>query len=507
MTNALRTLAIIILCIATLGLVVPSAFAQDAPAADAPTQPPWFANSIKSFSDTLLNAQNDGSVQKEGYDTATQMNLEAGLVCQTVGCSDNPGHTFYYGKSAVASMGNVIAMMYKYQPADFGLWLADTGRTLGFIPPQVSAQQGIGFTGLSELLPLWKVFRNIAYLLLALVMIVIGFMVMFRKKIDPKTVVTVQNALPRIVIALLLITFSYAIVGLMIDLMYLAILFVTAMIKTTGYLPTNAGFPFNLKYHNIEEVMSTGGLFAMNSTLFQWGMFSITDLAADILGWNWAAGIAAGVASGGIAALLNPVAGIVTGAVVAGLPVIFALLIALALVFTYIRLFFMFLNAYINIILALLIAPLQLLFEAVPGSTAFSSWFKNLLSNIAVFPVAAVMFLIAMFFSTAADKVTGAIWTPPYATIPSGSARSVAALFSLGILMTIPQVVASIKEALKAKSPVSAGPGAVFAPITGAYQTGVGALNQFYYAGMSTQMLGGLFKPKTPAAPGSSHSS
>ena len=52
-------------------------------------------------------------------------------------------------------------------------------------------------------------------------MIVIGFMVMFRRKIDPKTVITVQNALPKIVLALLLVTFSYAIAAFMIDLMYL----------------------------------------------------------------------------------------------------------------------------------------------------------------------------------------------------------------------------------------------------------------------------------------------
>ena len=34
-----------------------------------------------------------------------------------------------------------------------------------------------------------------------------------RKKIDPKTVVTAQNAIQRVIIALILITFSYAIVG------------------------------------------------------------------------------------------------------------------------------------------------------------------------------------------------------------------------------------------------------------------------------------------------------
>ncbi|KKU82962.1 MAG: hypothetical protein UY10_C0018G0001, partial [Microgenomates group bacterium GW2011_GWA2_47_8] len=88
------------------------------------------------------------------------------------------------GGSAAGYLGRTIASMYdsNNKPADFGLWLADTGRSLGFLPNQVYAQgQGIGFSGLAPLLGIWKAFRNIAYLLMAVVMIVIGFLVMFRK--------------------------------------------------------------------------------------------------------------------------------------------------------------------------------------------------------------------------------------------------------------------------------------------------------------------------------------
>ncbi len=140
-------------------------------------------------------------------------------------------------QSAVAGLSKIAYTMYTSPPASTYAFVQDMGQTLGFIPKQAYAQ-GIGFSGLSSLLPVWKAFRNISYAILAIVMIVIGFMVMFRKKIDPKTVVTVQNALPKVVVTLILITFSYAIVGILIDLMYV-VLFVVAQLIITAVNDTN----------------------------------------------------------------------------------------------------------------------------------------------------------------------------------------------------------------------------------------------------------------------------
>lgn len=400
--------------------------------------------------------------------------------------------------SAVSGIGNYIATMYKYPPANTGLFLADIGQTLGFLPKQAYAQ-GIGFSGLSALLPIWKAFRNIAYVLMALVLVVIGFMVMLRKKIDPKTVVTIQNALPKIVITLLLITFSYAIVGIMIDLMYISLFLVVSIFKSTGLvpdLPVLAPIKWAMGYKSVDQVITTGGLGAIYNLLFPFWGLSMTDLAFDLLG-GWST-VISGAIGGGLVGLLTPagLAGGAAGALIGGaaIPVLGTLLISLAVVFTFIRLLFLFINAYIQIILSLLIGPLHILFEAVPGSTAFSSWFKNLFSNIIVFPIAGALFLISYIFSAIADPTlvgvaqSGRVWSPPYlAIISNPQSHSIAALFSLGVLMVIPTVVGGIKEALKAKPVIPAGPGAIFAPITGAYQTAQGALSQFYYG---EQILG-----------------
>jgi hypothetical protein len=49
-------------------------------------------------------------------------------------------------------------------------------------------------------------------------MVVVGFMIMFRSKIGGQTLVTLGNFLPGVITSLILITFSFAIAGLLIDI-------------------------------------------------------------------------------------------------------------------------------------------------------------------------------------------------------------------------------------------------------------------------------------------------
>ena len=184
-----------------------------------------------------LMKASEGALNKQAGDVGTATMSQGQLIIAFRGLcdADSPGCPIglSYQKSAMAGLAKSTLAMYQHPPARSSEYIADVGRTLGFIPKKVEAQ-GIGFSGLQSMLPLWKTFRNIAYALLAVIIIVVGFMVMFRKKIDPKTVVTVQNAIPRIVIALGLVTFSYAIVGAMIDLIYLAIVLSTSAVASAS---------------------------------------------------------------------------------------------------------------------------------------------------------------------------------------------------------------------------------------------------------------------------------
>ncbi len=392
-----------------------------------------------------------GQMSKEVYTVNTQASYLNSATCMIAGCSEDPNSLFSYGNSTIASIGTMVTAMYANPPADLALWIKDTGQTLGFIPREVNAQ-GIGFSGLSPLLPLWKGFRNIAYALLALVMVIIGFMVMFRKKIDPKTVVTVQNALPKIVLTLLLITFSYAIVGLMIDLMYLVIAIVASLLipVSNGALGADTAS----KYMN-------GGIWNLFAMVFGGGLSAVHNIT-KLLGFT-------------DTTLLQKVLHV-------GADAVLGFFVAIALLFAWIRILFLLVGAYIQILISLLTGPLQILTEAFPGSNGFSSWIKNLFVNIAAFPITAGMLMIGTILTK--FNQDSKVWTPPL--LASGGADGWIGIVGLGVLFAIPGIVNSLKEALKAKPAVNAGPGAIFAPITsGADQI----INTVYQTSMIKSML------------------
>src|SRR5258708_2003486 len=79
-----------------------------------------------------------------------------------------------------------------------------------------------GFDSLKPLQAVWIAFRNIVYLIFVLVFVLIGLGIMLRYQIEAKTVMTIQNQIPKIIVGLLLITFSYAIAGFLIDTMYIS---------------------------------------------------------------------------------------------------------------------------------------------------------------------------------------------------------------------------------------------------------------------------------------------
>jgi hypothetical protein len=63
----------------------------------------------------------------------------------------------------------------------------------------------------------WKMFRNIAYVFFIIIMIIAGFMIMFRKKLPGQVVVSLGNTLPQVILGIILVTFSFSIVGIVMD--------------------------------------------------------------------------------------------------------------------------------------------------------------------------------------------------------------------------------------------------------------------------------------------------
>src|SRR3989338_9194661 len=123
---------------------------------------------------------------------------------------------------AIGFMGNMIATLYT-PPLHTSDYFQNLAQNFGISKKTYAQNTGAGFQGLTPLIGVWSAFRNIVYLFLVIVFVVIGLAIMLRVKIDPRTVMTIQNQIPKIIIGILAVTFSFAIAGFLIDLMWVFI--------------------------------------------------------------------------------------------------------------------------------------------------------------------------------------------------------------------------------------------------------------------------------------------
>lgn len=279
-----------------------------------------------------------------------------------------------------------IAYMIDRPPASSVEYLADLGQKLGIAPPAFAQDNSTGWRALAPFLEIWKAFRNLSYVFFVFIFIIVGFMIMFRSKIDPQTVITVQSALPKIVVTLLLITFSYAIAGLMIDLIYVIIYAFVGLFQFTGLVHKDASSTIidNLLKKNLFKLTFTGKkLFARAPAK------AIDDLVKGLFNEQSAFQEAIGNIIGKIAGSLG-----------------FTFLV-FVLFFNVAKIFFALAKTYVSIIVQIIFAPIVILFNAIPGNNSFQSWLKSLFANIMVFPAVGIMFLVAALMMGNRSHVKG----------------------------------------------------------------------------------------------------
>ncbi|MDO9028041.1 MAG: hypothetical protein Q7U68_04180, partial [Candidatus Roizmanbacteria bacterium] len=202
-------------------------------------------------------------------------------MCSMIGeaCTDNPADADKnYNKSIFGFITKLIVMPYANPPASGVMWAYEGLQNAGFVPKTMAAE-GIGFAAIKPFSNLWKIFRDLSYMLLVIVLIAIGFMIMFRAKINPQTVISVENALPKIVIALILITFSFAIAGFLIDLMYVVIIIIISVLSNNNTFYNATNFQNEYISANFTHLFSD---VAARNNLLTGGIF--TALSDSLLG-------------------------------------------------------------------------------------------------------------------------------------------------------------------------------------------------------------------------------
>lgn len=310
-----------------------------------------------------------------------------------------------------------------------------------------AGSSGYGFKSLNFILPFWTVARNLAYIVFAIVFIVVGMMIMFRIKIDPKTAASIQNALPKMIFALILVTFSYAIAGFLIDIMYVlmalvfsifahlpnykGVLFTPAIFEQKILVQNNSIFDFYLQGPGVAA--NVNAAIAIFKVVFFWfanpSNINVNSTLLDkALGLVFAP---IGAVAGGIAGILA------------------FFIIMIMIIWALLRTWLSLLGAYINILLGIISAPILLMMDAIPGQNQFVNWLRSMMTNLLVFPLVTIMLLLgAALTESQANCSAGETFIPPL--VGSGCGGPFLALIGLGIILTTPRVINILQEALKA---------------------------------------------------------
>ncbi|MFH2118615.1 MAG: hypothetical protein ABII10_02685, partial [Candidatus Paceibacterota bacterium] len=319
-----------------------------------------------------------------------------------------------YGSGVIPEVTNAIAALYS-PPASAQTYLADVMESAHIIPE--AQAQGLGFSALDPILNVWKIFRNVAYLFFVVIFLIVGFMIMFRQKISGQAVVTAQQAIPGVIVALIFVTFSYAIAGFLIDIMYLLMYLMIGIFQPTGGVEWISKTIFQA---TLKVVFGGGGVTAAFSSvngavqgLVDTIVTPLSGATADFLGW---------------------IGGITVG-----------LIVSVAILIASFKIFFELLKTYVTLVLAIATAPMMLMFGAIPGKSNFGSWIKNIAGNLLTFPTVLMAFIIYDMFSTNDFSAGG--FLPPY-LIGQGNGGVIITLVGIGILLIIPELITQMKKAM-----------------------------------------------------------
>lgn len=342
------------------------------------------------------------------------------------GISYNGKHSLWIPGGLVGSATNTIASLYN-PPASGIEYLAQMKDSfLG--KPAYAQNGGVGFQGLQPILPIWKAFRNIVYILSSFIFIIIGIMIMLRVKVSPQAVISLQNAIPQLITALILVTFSYAIAGLIIDFMYVIQSLVIAIIFN--------GVGKNLSDNLLQGLINTNFSHLSGFTFGEVFWLSVKNLPVLVIS------LIGGLISGVIIGIFtgNPLIGIAGG----GLGVIvFTLLICIMIIVLILKFLFGLIKCYISLILKIITAPLEIGMGAFPNSKmGFSSWIMDVIANISVFPIS-IIFIILV--NVIAESSSG-LWTPNIIGFAGATSALMPFIIAMGGLMLLPKLPEMIPE-------------------------------------------------------------
>ncbi len=469
---------------------------------------------------------------KEAEKTGDPKNVEIvkAAFCASVGLyCKNPDNA----EGALYSLAlKPLTTLYSYMPASGIDWSLNVLSNSELIP-SVFAQPltGYGFASIYPLYPLWQRFRDLTYMILVILSLVIGFMILFKVKLNPQTEITIQNALPKIVITLLLITFSFPLVGFLIDMMYVTIgatasILYSPQISETYLDPQFTGFQAGAQQQITQEQIAE----AKKNAALEW--INKDNLNFLIRYADFGVGFRTYQAFEGV--LPTPIRQIfiiltdflsiifirfflnntiirlikiaVDGFFIEGTSILLSVILerlvplkyfALALIIVvtafilFVRIFAILFKNYVTLILQTIFAPIIIVFSAIPGQNTFGQWLKNILGSLLAFPLTVVFVLVAEYISITIAYYQS-VWKPPF--ISGINTTALGYLIGLTLLFSLPNYIALVKKMIGADD--SFGGFNVFAIFggIGAVAGGLGGTGQFFQSLTAMPVIGHRLK-------------
>ncbi|PIR72901.1 MAG: hypothetical protein COV26_01435 [Candidatus Nealsonbacteria bacterium CG10_big_fil_rev_8_21_14_0_10_36_23] len=305
-----------------------------------------------------------------------------------------------------------------------------------FSIPIAKAQGGFGFNAINSIQKYWVGFRNMAYAIAVLVTIVFAFMIMFRVKLNPQTVVSIQSALPKIVVAIILATFSYAIAGFVIDLTYVVAGLFATLLYSSGF-----AIPGKDLYGIYEQIVPNttllGNFYILGYMLWYWILFALAIIVSFVATFTqlsvW----------GMLASII--------------MILVWVWLLVLCLWYT-VKIPFVLIKNLISIYISIVTAPVQITFGALIPQIGFGQWFKKLVAELMVYPVTGLLLYLALstllssfavnfrvfgqFFGTDPGK----LWSPSIIGSTADMSGLLWMVMSFGIIVLIPKVIELLKS-------------------------------------------------------------
>jgi hypothetical protein len=281
----------------------------------------------------------------------------------------------------------------------------------------------------------WQVSRNISYIFFVIIFIIVGFLIMFRKKISPELVITVGNSLPKLIAGLILVTFSFAIAGLFLDTGRVVLSAVTNHIRVEMFEKENleehsAGIEGMFDYYgnildsyneeppDFSNIPIFGGIMtnALSDTggtrrlVYKVGQFNVVMWAIHNITKNLSKGAPdLSGATFGISDIIFELINIllvVTGAIgqaSLAFPLVVLLLVQGFALLVSVKLYISIFMTYFKIFIETIFAPFFMTVGSLPGkSNVIKEWFKRMLSAVLTFTAIVVIINLANYlaFST-----------------------------------------------------------------------------------------------------------